>query len=93
MEAEEHEGWLQILSNQTRKLHHGYYVTRLPSPKERGKMSKDLREFEKDWFTTYAPWNGKNMDKTRYGTAKLTEALSSILSKMITELYILRRHD
>lgn len=90
VDADEHEGWLQILSNQTRKLHHGYYATRLPSSKERGKTWEAARQTEKNFFTSTAPWNGRNVEK-RFGIPRLTEALSEILSQMITKMYFQKR--
>jgi len=68
-------------------LHHGYFMTRLPANlKEMQQTWEASREMERNFFTSRYPWN--KLDKSRLGTAKLTEALSTRLSIMIEEMYL-----
>jgi hypothetical protein len=61
-------------------------MTRLPAnSKEMQQTWEASREMERNFFNSRQPWN--KLDKSRLGTAKLTEALSTRLSIMIEEMY------
>jgi hypothetical protein len=79
----EHESWINILENRTHKLHHGYYVTRLPATKEMGQSWKKTRETEENFFTSHEVWC--KVDKRRTGTQNLARAGSMLLIQMIEE--------
>lgn len=81
----EYETWLNILNGKSHQLHHGYYATRLPSPKEMNQTGEEARKKEVNFFQSRQPWC--NVDKNRVGIGKLTEALSVRLSQMIEEMF------
>ena len=80
----EYETWLKILNGKSHQLHHGYYTTRLPSPKEMNQTWEEARNKERNFFMSKQPWC--HVDKNRVGIGKLTEALSVRLSQMIEEM-------
>lgn len=79
---------MDILTGKSHQLHHGYYATRLASPKEMNQLWEETRKKESNFFQGKAPWNA--VDKRRVGIRNLTEALSLRLSQMIEEMY---NHD
>jgi hypothetical protein len=81
----EYGTWLKILNGKSHQLHHGYYATRFPSPKEMNQPWEKSREKEHNFFQSKAPWC--YVDKSRAGTVTLTEALSMRLSEMIEETF------
>ena len=81
----EYETWMDILNGKSHQLHHGYYATRLASPKEINQTWQESRTKENNFFQSKAPWC--HVDKNRVGSKKLTEALSSKLSQMIPGMY------
>ena len=81
----EYESWLNILRGKSHQLHHGYYATRLASPKEMEQTYSESRQKERNFFQGKSPWC--HVDKNRVGIEKLTEALSVRLSQMIEEMF------
>ena len=81
----EYETWLKILNGNSHHLNLGYYVTRLPSPKEMALSWEQARQKERNFFQSKDPWC--HVDKNRKGTEKLTEALSVKLSQMIGKTF------
>ena len=79
----EYETWLKILNGKSHQLNLGYYVTRLPSPKEMNQTWEQARNRERNFFQSRDPWC--HVEKNRKGSEKLTEALSVKLSQMIEE--------
>ena len=76
------------MNGRSRMLHHGYFMTRLPAnSKEMFQTWEVSRDNERNFLNSRQPWN--KLDKSRLGTMKLTEALSTRLSTMIEEMYIL----
>jgi len=80
----EHAAWLKILRGQSYQLLHGYYATRLPSPKEMDWSWEKIRKKEKDFFRSRAPWCDE--DQSRLGHPNLLPKLSDGLSEMIEEM-------
>jgi len=82
----EYDAWLKVIQNEKHKLHHGYYLTRLPrDEKEMQQTPAKSREVELNYLYGHEKWN--KVDKSRLGTAKLAEALSTRLSLMIEETF------
>ena len=87
--------WPAVFHNQTLPLEYGYYMTKQPGITERrdGVSRKKAREDEKEYFDDFIlswlerekrePWLGVKGWEQRLGTNNLSEALSTLLSKMI----------
>ena len=82
----EYETWLKIINGKSHQLNLGYYMSRLPSPKEMTLSWEAARQKERNFFQSKDPWC--HVDKNRKGTEKLTEALSVKLSQMIGETFV-----
>ena len=89
IEDGDHEPWLAIASNRNRawKLTHGWYVTKQCNTKEldQNLPFEQVRDNERLFFENEEPWKG--LDQDRFGTPKLVDALSKLLSQMIRERY------
>ncbi|THG95428.1 hypothetical protein EW026_g6225 [Hermanssonia centrifuga] len=82
----EEQAWLRILEGKSHILHHGYFVTKQPSPKElEDKISYDVaRQRETEFFENIHPWSGRSDLRKRMGTANLTKELSKLLGNVIS---------
>lgn len=82
---DDHQYWIDILSNKSRYLLLGYFaVTLSRSSKQAEHSHENIREIEKRFFGK-KPWS--QVDKSRLGVPKLVEYLSLRLSKMIRGRY------
>lgn len=81
----EHDIWISILENKSHRLHHGYYVTRLPATKEMDQSWKETQSKEKTFFQSNQSWN--KVDRKRTGVENLARALSLRLTQMIEETF------
>ena len=91
VEDGEYSLWLKILRNQSQyPFHHGYYVTRQLTTKEResGLVSWNTsRETEQLFFSAHPVWRLEHPE--RLGTKNLTIALSRLLAEHIRKRSVL----
>ena len=85
----DHHPWLTIAANGNRawKLTHGWYVTKQCSTTELSQnlSPEEVLAKERSFFKDKEPWKGLEQD--RFGTPKLADALSDLLSQMIRDKY------
>jgi hypothetical protein len=77
--------WKPILEGTEQKLTHGYYVVKNPDPTQISKMTHEqARKAERHYFEHNKKWSllGSAV-KSRLGSAKLANRLSSLLEQMI----------
>lgn len=94
IEPGEEEKWLSFVRGETEVLQKGWFCVKQPSPTELSEKLtwKEARRREETFFTTKEPWSFQDVStKNRFGTARLTNQLSDILSKLISDRYALRR--
>lgn len=85
----EYDSWISILENKSHKLHHGYYVTRLPTTQEMGQSWEQTRIKEEKFFKSHEVWH--KVDKLRCGTQNLASATGILLTQMIEETLVSSR--
>ena len=85
----DHHPWLTIAANENRawKLTHGWYVTKQCSTTELSQnlSPEEVLAKERTFFKDTEPWKG--LEQNRFGTPKLADALSNLLSQMIRDKY------
>jgi len=80
----EFEKWLKVLNGKSYRFCHGYYATRLASPKEMEWSWEKIRAREDSWFRSSKPWF--QLNQGRFGHQNLIRKLSDRLSEMIEEM-------
>ncbi|KAF8510294.1 P-loop containing nucleoside triphosphate hydrolase protein [Hysterangium stoloniferum] len=80
------QAWLDIIEGRKQVLKHGYYCTRQPEDSDRiNNITFDqARQNEANFFQNTSPWS-TSLHTDRFGTLKLTEKLSNLLSEKINE--------
>jgi hypothetical protein len=73
--------WTNVASNITRRLHHGYCVTRLAADSELNFSWTQLRQKEREFYQLETSVKWRN-PKISTGVPTLTEALSNKLCEM-----------
>ncbi|KAF8600340.1 P-loop containing nucleoside triphosphate hydrolase protein [Ceratobasidium sp. AG-I] len=88
IEPGEEEKWLSFVRGETEALQKGWFCVKQPSPAELSERLtwKEARRREEAFFTTKEPWCFQDVStRSRFGTARLTNQLSDILSKLISD--------
>ncbi|KDQ56136.1 hypothetical protein JAAARDRAFT_158878 [Jaapia argillacea MUCL 33604] len=78
--------WLDVMEGRRHPLSHGYFCTRHPDDKERGRTLNDeqARNAEVDFFSRTPPWSSSTV-RDRCGTTNLVSTLSDLLTQIIDE--------
>lgn len=81
----EEDYWLSFVRDEAEHLANGWFMVKQPSSNDlrQGMTWEEARESEKRFFLTRAPWSRETPYSHRFGTSKLTESLSNILSELI----------
>lgn len=82
----EEKGWIDILEGRAHPLHHGYFITKQPAPKDvQEKITHEAaREAERNYFNHHPLWSTMSAETcNRMGTVQLGKTLSKLLSRLI----------
>ena len=86
--GESYQQWANVLNNEEFEVGQGYFVTKQPSQSALDAGLRDhakAREEEELFFATQEPWaTGFSNHRDRFGTRKIQEALSTMLTEQIT---------
>ncbi|KAI0925406.1 hypothetical protein AcV7_005662 [Taiwanofungus camphoratus] len=76
--------WLDIFHGKIHKLHHGYYVVRLPDDEERKKRRREMEFLAMEFLSTTRPWT-ELMSSQRLGIPNFISSISKLLMRIIEE--------
>ncbi|KAF8310309.1 P-loop containing nucleoside triphosphate hydrolase protein [Clavulina sp. PMI_390] len=92
----EERGWLDILEGRVHRLHHGYFITKQPAPKdvEEKITHAAARAAERRYFAEHPLWADRSAEvRSRMGTVQLGQTLSKLLSQLINRTLPTLRED
>ena len=83
------ELWLDVIEGRRHALKHGYFCTRQPDDEERANAitNRQARDAETRFFSSTFPW-ATSTQQHRFGTNKLVETLSRLLTTIIDAVYV-----